>query len=236
MLNQVGIRTFIVPEAATMLNKSGVSIANAKLDLQRVLKFQISLMKMQMSLEDIFNDIANDLYGNEKCVILCDRGVMDGSAYMTKSMWQALLDETGWSNSQLRDKRYDMVLHLVTAADGAREHYGTESNVSRYEDYEMAIKTDRKTQVGWIGHPSYSIIDNSTPGFNSKIKRCIERIYSQLGLPKATTFVKKFLLKKFDDGPYVGDAIVIFDMLDTYLIAKKGYTAEKVSRRVFFFS
>ena len=130
-------------------------IANANLDTPRVLRFQINLMKMQMALEDIFTDIANDLYPEDKVVILCDRGVMDGSAYMTKPMWQALLDETGWSNSQLRDRRYDMVLHLVTAADGAKEYYSSASNESRYEDFQGAIATDQKTQRGWIGHPSF---------------------------------------------------------------------------------
>lgn len=34
----------------------------------------------------------------------------------------------------LRDHRYDGVLHLVTAADGAEEFYETESNDSRYEN------------------------------------------------------------------------------------------------------
>ncbi len=153
-LNQVGVRTFVVPEAATMLNHAGVIIAQAKLDTPRVLKFQINLMKLQMALEDIFTDLANDLYPEDQVVILCDRGVMDGAAYMTKPMWQALLDETGWTNSQLRDNRYDMVLHLVTAADGAKEYYSSASNQSRYEDFESAISVDRRTLSNWIGHPS----------------------------------------------------------------------------------
>ena len=52
-------------------------------------------MKMQMSLEDIFIEIALNI--DYPTIIICDRGVMDGSAYTTDNIWQAILDETGWS-------------------------------------------------------------------------------------------------------------------------------------------
>lgn len=78
-------------------------------------------MKMQMALEDIFIEIA---LGNEfPTIVLLDRGVMHGSAHTTEKVWQAVLDETGWSTIQLRDRRYDAVIHMVTAADGANEFY-----------------------------------------------------------------------------------------------------------------
>lgn len=41
---------------------------------------------------------------------------MDGSAYTTDEVWQAILDETGWSTIQLRDRRYEAVVHMITAA------------------------------------------------------------------------------------------------------------------------
>jgi hypothetical protein len=52
-------------------------------------------------------------------VILIDRGLLDGSAYVSQNNWQALLDDLGCNVVMLRDNRYDAVLHLVTAADGA---------------------------------------------------------------------------------------------------------------------
>lgn len=48
-----------------------------------------------MSLEDIFIEIA--LNQDQPTIIICDRGVMDGSAYTSENIWQAILDETGWS-------------------------------------------------------------------------------------------------------------------------------------------
>jgi hypothetical protein len=46
-----------------------------------------------MSLEDNFSELAR----NEglPSVILCDRGLMDGSAYVPEEMWLAVLDEVG---------------------------------------------------------------------------------------------------------------------------------------------
>ena len=87
-----------------------------------------------MALEDIFIDIA--INSDIKTVIICDRGVMDGSAYTEEKVWQALLDETAWNTIQLRDRRYEAIIHMVTAADGAEEFYTGENNEARYETVE----------------------------------------------------------------------------------------------------
>jgi len=52
-------------------------------------------------------------------IIVYDRGVMDIAAYMNGDTWQALLDEMGLNEVEVRDRRYDTVLHLCTAAKGA---------------------------------------------------------------------------------------------------------------------
>jgi len=76
---------------------------------------------------------------------------MDGSAYTSDNIWQAILDETGWSTIQLRDKRYEAVIHLVTAAHGAVEFYTSANNEARYESASDAIELDKKTYqcMGW---------------------------------------------------------------------------------------
>lgn len=61
--------------------------------------------------------------GGTDVVVLIDRGLMDGSAYVSKSQWQALMDDMGVSTVQIRDNRYDAIIHMVTAADGASEFY-----------------------------------------------------------------------------------------------------------------
>lgn len=52
---------------------------------------------------------------------------MDGQAYIDKMTWQVLIDEMGLNTIQLRDNRYDAVIHLVTSADGADKYYSLEN-------------------------------------------------------------------------------------------------------------
>lgn len=65
-------------------------------------------------------------------------------------------------NVQLRDKRYNAVIHLVTAADGAETFYSTETNTTRLETLEEARELDVKLQRAWVGHPKLMIFDNCT--------------------------------------------------------------------------
>lgn len=60
--------------------------------------------------------------------------------------------------------RYDAVIHLVTAADGAEEFYTLETNEDgvRLESAEQARELDQKTGAAWSSHPAHVIIDNST--------------------------------------------------------------------------
>lgn len=163
VLTQLGFKVLQVPEAATLLMKGGAMIETRKLTFADAVRFQINVMKMQMSLEDIFIEIA--LNQDQPTIIICDRGVMDGSAYTTENIWQAILDETGWSTIQLRDRRYEAVIHLVTCADGAQEFYTSANNEARYESTEEAMELDKKLINAWVGHPHFSIIDNREQGF-----------------------------------------------------------------------
>jgi len=135
-----------------------------------------------MCLEDIFLETA--LEQDQATVILCDRGVMDGFAYTTNEVWQALLDETHWSTIQLRDRRYEVVIHMVTAADGAKQFYTDANNEARYETVEEAIILDKKLINSWVGHPQFTIVDNlEVDGFKGKIARCIDAVFKTIGLP-----------------------------------------------------
>ncbi len=93
-------------------------------------------------MEDAFCAIAE----GQKSVILCDRGVLDGKAYVKDKTWAELVARTGQSPSQLRDERYDGVVHLVTAAIGAENFYTLENNAARTETPEQAAELDRRLQ------------------------------------------------------------------------------------------
>lgn len=55
---QMGYRVLQVPEVATILMKGNALIQTHKMTMSNAVQFQISLMKLQMSLEKIFIEIA----------------------------------------------------------------------------------------------------------------------------------------------------------------------------------
>ena len=114
-LTERGFVVLTVPEAATLLFSNGVSPANfAITNFGFVL--QKELMGLQISLEDGMSEIARAI--NKPAVLLCDRGAMDGSAYMDKIEWAALLDSRNISSvCDIREGRYNAVFHLVTAGE-----------------------------------------------------------------------------------------------------------------------
>lgn len=65
---------------------------------------------------------------------MCDRGVCDNFAYCSPQNKINILQETGWSENFVCNERYDLVVHLVTAAIGAEKHYTLENNEARWEN------------------------------------------------------------------------------------------------------
>ena len=57
-----------------------INMADFTFDMQ--VKFQIQLMKTQIALEDNFVELAKN--EGKRAVVLCDRGLMDGSAYISQ--------------------------------------------------------------------------------------------------------------------------------------------------------
>ena len=56
---------------------------------------------------------------------------------------------------ELRDNRYDQVVHMVTAASGAESFYQLDNNSARSEDLDQARERDTKAaEVGTVSQPS----------------------------------------------------------------------------------
>jgi hypothetical protein len=172
--------------------KGGAMINVSTFAFNQAVKFQTTLMKTQMALEDQFTELAKN--ENLPSVILCDRGLMDGSAYVSEELWSAVLDEVGLSHMQLRDKRYDGVIHMVTAADGASSFYN-KGNEARYENLKQAVDVDRRLRHAYLGHSRFFIVDNSVSHFNKKIDNCLEIVSKIIGMPSPSHHHKKFLIK-----------------------------------------
>ena len=190
VIESKGFIVFNVPEAATLLMKGGAMINVEKLNEDQMFKFQIELMKTQIALEDTFKTLAEN--SGMPAVIICDRGLMDTRGYTGQEVFDRILDHTGWSTIELRDNRYDGILHLVTAADGAAEFYDHE-NEARFETAEEAVHRDLELRKAYIGHNKLFVIDNRS-SFQQKIEATVKTVLSIIGMPTRKTRHRKFLV------------------------------------------
>lgn len=143
--------------------------------------------------EDTFERLAQDC--GSQAVLLCDRGAMDGSAYITSEAWSQLLDQMGLDEVRIRDQRYNAVVHMTTAAEGATEYYGSETNSVRLESAEQARELDKKVMRAWTGHPRMVVVDNSAKDFETKLRNVIDGVAQVVGLPSSQRASRKFLLR-----------------------------------------
>ena len=177
--------------------KAGFMIDNAAFTEMEAIQFQSSLMRLQIFLEDITLEYASAT-SNKPVVIFCDRGLMDGKAYVSEAVWQAIMDEMGWNEVYLRDSRYDAVIHMVTAADGAEKYYDLDTNEARYEDIEKATQVDKLIQKNWSGHSQMCLIDNDISSFDEKVNKAERMVLNLLGIPQTTIFNCKYLIYPFE--------------------------------------
>jgi hypothetical protein len=96
-------------------------------------------------LEDLTENLAK-INQTKNVVLLCDRGLMDGSAYLSKKLWDQMLFDFNVNEVHIREMRYHGVLHLVTAADGAEEYFTLANNSARSESIPDAINLDKRLQ------------------------------------------------------------------------------------------
>lgn len=167
-----GFRVFSAPEAATLLWQGGCSHTDL-VDGERRISFQRALMQLQMQLEDSLGMFARSL--GENAIVLCDRGAMDGRAYMEPHEWDEVLRHQGTNPAALSEDRYDAVLHLCTAADGASKFYSFHNNDTRRESVDEALHLDKRTLEAWANHPRRTVIDNTTD-FEGKLQRVVDAI------------------------------------------------------------
>ena len=187
-----GYHVIIVPEAATLLIQSGIRpFGEHGMDM---VSFQKYVIDLQMTLENLAMKAANE--DQNPCLIVCDRGLLDDKAYVEDTSWKKLLDtyhQTQWDWMN----RYDMVIHLRTAAMGKEEFYTLGNNQARTESPKEACEKDQKTLESWLGHENLKVIGNET-SFQDKIHRVICEIYHALEKPYPIQIQRKFLLSKMD--------------------------------------
>jgi len=190
-LTDRGYRVLVSPESATKLITVGIRPGPGGLD---GLEFQEEILRDTLEQEARVISAAKR-YRNkgEKVVVLCDRGTMDGEAYIEPRIFRAMIERFGYNPRQLCDERYHAVMHLRTAALGAERFYTLENNSARTEPPELARELDQKTFEAWQRHPHPRVIDNSTE-FDTKMDRLFGEVCSVLGDPVPIEREDKFLI------------------------------------------
>lgn len=165
--------THSAADAGRKRTRNTPKVSAVKITMQRV------VLQLMMMLEDCFYELA--AIRGKPSVLLYDRGTMDGSAYCTDEEWNEILRVTGYTTEELRDTRYDAVMHFVTAAIGAESFYTLENNATRRETPAEAAAADLATRNAWRGHYLVYILDNST-GFQAKLDRALAFLCSVIGV------------------------------------------------------
>ena len=61
-----------------------------------------------MQIENVFFDLAKSTVKN--CLVICDRGAMDASAFISREQWENILARNNLDEEEIRDNRYDQVI------------------------------------------------------------------------------------------------------------------------------
>eukprot|EP00658_Telonema_sp_P-2_P024955 TRINITY_DN20041_c0_g1_i1.p1 TRINITY_DN20041_c0_g1~~TRINITY_DN20041_c0_g1_i1.p1 ORF type:complete len:347 (-),score=113.14 TRINITY_DN20041_c0_g1_i1:487-1527(-) len=178
-----GFDLYLIPECATLFFGNGVKYMPS--DAFK-LQFTRSILQLQIQLERSFTRIAGAT--GRPTILVCDRGTIDNKGYCSPEVWDRSVkfvnkkDGTANVSEEYMVGRYDLVVHLVTSADGAEEFYKfgwqTDDNgnkVYRSETPEQARELDAKMIEVWKDHPRHVVVKNGQ-GFKEKLNQASDAI------------------------------------------------------------
>ncbi|KAA0164325.1 hypothetical protein FNF27_07818 [Cafeteria roenbergensis] len=173
-----GFDVYAGPEVPTIIMQGGGKYPG--IDAGELLsQFEIALLQLQEQMEDSFRRIA--LSTGRPSLVILDRAMPDPGAYISPAQFDEILARIGYSRESIM-ARYDLVVHLVTAADGALPFYTTSNNAARTESAEEAVRLDRAVEQCYKAHPRQVVVGNEA-GFDVKLERVVEAIGSVVSLP-----------------------------------------------------
>lgn len=225
LLDVLGWKTIVVPEAATETKLSGVLPG-----MMYPQYFQTGIIMNQMAKERVARYYAAHV-PEDKVLILCDRGILDSRAYSnTEEEFLAALHSNGTNLVVARDS-YDGVILMESAANGAEEFYSCENNPARDESLELARELDYKVRDAWVGHPHLRFVGNKGITFEQKIDKVTAEICSLLGEPVPYEIERSFLIEMPDIRAIRGYATVWKVDIQQFYLVSRGETERRIRRR-----
>ena len=212
-----GYKVFNVPEVPTIYSTAGWNYLTPNRDLYY--QGELAILETQLALENQFIKLAEVCH--KPVLVVCDRGTLDISAYIKPEEWEEITAMAGTNSNELRE-RYDAVLHLVSAADGAEQYYTTATNATRYEQaneegLRIARELDKKVIKAWTGHPHLRVINNHND-FENKLNRVLNEIAKVVGLPQPVQEERIFRVEICGEIPECSES----EITQTYLVAEPG--------------
>lgn len=194
-LEELGYIVLNVPESATILINRGIRPENIGW-----VEFQAKVLDLSFRNERRATMKAILLRNlGYKVVILCDRGLLDGEAYVDSvGRWADLLRRRGLDNHILGNHSHHLVIHLVTTADGAEDVFDRQhgNNDARRESTKPhAIEVDGKTERANRFHHHRRRIPNRAGGMEQKISEIIAEVRAVIGDPDPIECEHKFVIK-----------------------------------------
>ena len=185
-LTDEDVKVITVPEQATLMMESGKTPES-----MGSFAFHSLLFRNQLEAEENAETEAKESTA-KKVLIVCDRGLLDSRAYVSAEEFARYAAEHVLNEMKIRN-RYYAVFHMVTAADGAQEHYSLQNNAARSEDLTQACALDEEILSLWVGTQHLRVIDNSGD-FEDKLQRLQNEVMAVLGVPEPLEIERKFLI------------------------------------------
>ena len=99
----LGWRVYVAKESASIILGGGVNFAN--LNSEQIFEVQLAIVRNMMTLESSYEAICMASDDGEKCLVVCDRGIMDASVYCDHATWMRVMESVGLDHSSACDAR-----------------------------------------------------------------------------------------------------------------------------------
>ncbi len=229
-LRSLGFNVITLPETAADLMRSGFTPDG----MSSREEFQSLNINYMLYKTDVFAKFSESLPDGDT-VLLCDRGLCDGAAYMSDAEFKSQLDSCGLTKIAARDG-YDAVFHMESAAKCAPNAYRNDD--VRSESAAESAALDDATMRAWVGNPHWRMVSDDGSGFDSKVSSLLKKVSAFLGSPRPLEIEHKFLIE-FPDlelikKKYICDTVdikqlyITFPNRDTTRVRKRGYGDDAV--------
>jgi len=193
-----GYTVLFLAEAATKWFEAKAGPRSS--DPEELFQFQNLLVAYQLASERLLEHRIAQWTNKDKVILILDRSAFDGAAYVSEEIWKRVL-ETNGIKSVGKDLGYDVVLHLVTAADGAEAFYTTANNTTRKETAAEARAVDHRTREAYHGMNQRIVPNRPGETFDHKINESLRILAETVGAPLPLQRQRKFLVRLVDDIP-----------------------------------